>query len=158
LNAYSTANMTSPFLSPEMPRAIQDALVVVTVESVSGSPTTVTISPMFQYWHSIIGGNQEEVIDGGSGISPTISWFTVAAVSNPSLLPDGDWPVAQDVSAAETANTPVSFARRIDGGFPWRLNVAWAFTGGTSPAMILSAIAYCREGPPGGFDRVESGA
>ncbi len=157
LSGYSTANMTSPFLSPELPRNLRDALVVVTVEALTGAPSTATVSPRFQVWHSHVGGHQDEVILGGSGASPVDTWFDIAAVTNPSLLPDGDWPVGLDVSGAVLA-TPVATFRRIDGGFPWRLRIAWALTGGSSPAMSLSAIAYCRELPPSGFDRVESGA
>lgn len=157
LSGYTTASMTSPFVSPEMPRNLQDALVIVTVESISGSPTTATITPSFEVWHSHVGTNQEAVVLGGSGASPVDSWFTINSTSNPSMLPDGSWPVGLDVSAAVLA-TPISTFRRIDGGFPWRLRIAWAFTGGSTPSMKISAMAYCRELPAPGFDRVESGS
>lgn len=157
LNNFATSSMTSPFVSPELPRNLTDAVVVITVESISGAPTAATITPQFQLWHSVIGGNQEEVFLGGSGVNPDVSWLALTAAQNPSLLPDNDWPVGLDVSAA-TTGAPVMVARRISGGFPWRLSLAWALTGGTSPAMKISAIAYCREIPTPGFDRVESGS
>ena len=157
LSSESTANMTSPYQSPEMGRNLIDAVVIVTVESISGGPSVATVSPTFQIWHSVIGGNQEEVIDGGSGTSPVNSWATLAAAANPSLMPDGDWPVSINVAGA-TLTSPVMTTLRIDGGFPWRLNLAWALTGGTSPSMLLSAIAYLRELPAPGFDRLESGS
>jgi hypothetical protein len=156
LAAYTTASMTAPFLGPEMPREMTDALVMVTVESISGGPATATITPHFQVWHSILGGNQEEVFSGGAGTDPTNSWFNIVAANNPSMLPDGDWASATDVSAAVLA-TPVAVFKTIRGGFPWRLRLDWALTGGASPAMKISAIAYIRERFVGGFDRVESG-
>lgn len=147
---------TSPWVSPELPRNMLDAFVIVTVESVSGAPTTATITPKFQAWHSVIGGNVEEVVGGGAGVVPDISWFDIATATNPSLLPDGDWPSAFDVHTA-TATTPVSTMRSVVGrGYPWRLKVAWAFTGGTTPQMKISAIAYVRHGDESGYDPVES--
>lgn len=146
---------TSPWVGPEMPRNLTDALVVVTVGGLTGAPTAATITPKFQLWHSVIGGNQEEVILGGTGVSPANSWFDLSAAQNPSLLPDGDWPSALSVVAA-TVSAPIAVARTIRGGFPWRLQLAWALTGGTSPTAELNVIAYCRELPHGGFDRVES--
>ncbi len=157
LSGYSTSNMTSPFVTPEMPRNIEDALVMVTVESVTGSPTTATITPSFEVWHSHVGGNQEEVILGGSGTSPLDSWFTIQSAQNPSMLPDGAWPTALDVSTAVVA-TPISTFRRIGGGFPWRLKIAWNLAGGSTPTLTISAIAYVRELPAPGFDRMESGS
>lgn len=155
LNNFSTASMASPWLSPEMPREMQNAVVLVMAEQTSGAPATATISPTFQAWCSICGSNQEEVSAAGGGTDPTISWFTLAAAANPSLLPDGDWPATTDVSAAVFA-TPVGVLKRIDGGFPWRLRIAWALTGGTTPAIKLTAIAYVRERFVGGFDRREN--
>lgn len=157
LSSYSTSSMTSPYLSPEMPRNLDSALVIVTVESVSGSPSTATITPKFQVWHSHVGGNQEEIILGGTGTSPVDSWFDIGVTANPYLMPDGDWAATTDVKAAVVA-TPISVFKTIRGGFPWRLSIAWAFTGGTSPSMKISAMAYCNERPISGFDRVESGA
>lgn len=158
LSSYSTASLTNPWKDcTEQGRNIDSALVVVTVESISGSPSTATLSPKFQVWHSHVGGNQEEVILGGSGTSPYDSWFDVGVTDNPNLLPDGDWPAAKDVKAA-TLTVPISMYKTIRGGFPWRLTLSWAFTGGTSPSMKISAMAYYKELPPPGFDRVESGA
>lgn len=156
LNNYASTNMTAPFLTPEMPRSMHDALVVIMIENITGGPSAATISPSFQVWNSICGGNQEEVINGGSGVDPTISWFNIAAASNPSMLPDGDWPSLFDVSGA-TGTTPVAVFKRIDGGFPWRLSLNWALTGGTSPSMKITAIAYVREHVASGSDRTDSG-
>lgn len=156
LSNYSTANLSAPWVSPELPREMADALVVVTAEALSGGPATATVSPTFQVWHSILGGNQEEVYSGAAGVDPTNSWYDIAAASNPSMLPDGDWPAALDVSGA-TLTTPVGVFRTIRGGFPWRVKLNWALTGGTSPTIKLSVIAYVRERFVGGFDRVESG-
>lgn len=156
LNSFSTSSMTAPFLTAEMPREILDATVVVTVESISGTPTTATISPKLQLWHSVIGGNQEEVYSGASGTDPTNSWFDIKYANNPSMLPDGDFPTALDVSAATLA-VPVSTFRTVRGGFPWRLSLSWAFTGGTTPSMKISAMAFVRERFVGGFDRIDSG-
>lgn len=156
LSGYSTANMTSPFISPEMPRNLDSALVIVTVEEISGSPSTATISPKFQVWHSHVGGNQEEVILGGTGTSPEDSWFDITVTGNPYVLPDGDWPATVNVAPA-TLTVPVSVFRTLRGGFPWRLRLSWAFTGGTTPSMRISAMAYCAERLGPGFDRVESG-
>lgn len=147
----------SPWKGPEMPRSIYDALVVVTVEAITGAPATATITPGFDVWHSVVGGNTEEVINGGVGASPAASWFPIAAASNPSLVPDGDFPAALDVHAATVA-APIATFKRIAGGFPWRFSLAFALTGGAAPSMRVSAIAYIREGYVGGFDRVESGA
>jgi len=147
---YNTTLMTSPFITSEQSRDYLDAVVVITAESIVGAPTTVTITPKFQLWHSVVGGNQEEVNTGGSGVDPTNSWVDLSAASNPSLLPDGDWPTSFDVSTAATA-TPVILARRISGGFPWRLKISWAFTGGTAPGIRLSAMTYGRERFVGGF-------
>jgi hypothetical protein len=157
LSGYSTSNMTSPYVGPEMPRNLQSALVIVTVESISGGPATATITPKLQVWHSHVGTNQEEVILGGTGSSPLDTWFDITAAGNPSLLPDGNFPTALDVSAAVLA-VPISTFKTISGGFPWRLNLAWALTGGTTPSMKISAMAYCSELPSPGFDRVESGS
>lgn len=158
LSYFSIGTISSPWLGPEMPRSAYDALVVVTCEAVTGSPGAATVTPKFQLWHSVIGGNQEEVVNGGSGVDPTNSWFDLGATANPSLLPDGDWAATADVSAATTSAPVIVGAKTIRGGFPWRLKLAWALTGGTSPTMRLSAIAYLREGFVGGFDRVESSA
>jgi hypothetical protein len=154
LSGYSSSNMTSPYQSPEMPRNLDSALVIVTVESISGSPSTATITPKFQVWHSHVGGNQEEVILGGAGTSPLDSWFDIAVAANPYMLPDGDWASATDVKAAVLA-TPISVFKTLRGGFPWRLSLAWAFTGGTSPSMKISAMAYCMERPGPSSSRVE---
>ena len=137
---------SSPWKSPEMPRAMKDALVVVTVEAVTGTPATATITPTFEAWHSTVGGNYYENFEStGSGASPVNTWYAITVANNPSLLPDGDWGSAIDVSSA-VVGTPLGYFRRIDGGFPWRLSLAWALTGGTSPTMKVSAIAYIREG------------
>lgn len=157
LSGFSTSSMTSPYVSPEMPRNLDSALVIVTVESISGSPSTATITPKFQVWHSHVGGNQEEVVLGGAGTSPVDSWFDITNANNPYLLPDGDWAAATNVAAAVLA-TPISVFKSLRGGFPWRLSLAWAFTGGTSPSMKISAMAYCAERHGHGFDRVESGS
>lgn len=156
LSSYSSSSMTSPYISPEMPRNLDSALVIVTVESISGSPSTATITPKFQVWHSHVGGNQEEVILGGAGTSPLDSWFDIGVTANPYLMPDGDWAATTDVKAAVLA-TPISVFKTLRGGFPWRLSLAWAFTGGSSPSMKISAMAYCMERPSPSFDRVESG-
>lgn len=156
LNAFSTASMTAPFLTAEMPREMLDATVVVTVESISGAPTTATISPKLQLWHSVVGGNQEEVFSGASGTDPTNSWFDIKAANNPSMVPDGDFPTTFDVAAATIA-MPLSTFRTVRGGFPWRLSLSWAFTGGTTPSMKISAMAFVRERFVGGFDRIDSG-
>jgi hypothetical protein len=153
---YSTLNMTSPFLTSEQSRDYLDVVTVITVEKINGSPATATLSPTFQLWHAVVGGNQDEVNTGGTGVDPANSWLTLSAASNPSLLPDGDWPVNLDVSGAAVA-TPIILARRILGGFPWRLKLDWAFTGGSSPSMQISAMSYCRERFAGGFDRAQSG-
>lgn len=157
LSGYLTSNMTSPYVSPEMPRDLVDATVIVTVEQVNGSPTTATISPKFQIWHSHVGGHQDEVILGGAGASPYDTWFDITAAANPNTLPDGDWPSSFDVSTATLA-APKSVFRTIRGGFPWRLVIPWALAGGTTPSLRISAMAYCRERFIGGFDRVESSA
>lgn len=154
LSGFTTASMTSPYVSPEMPRNIEDALVIVTVESITGTPTGMTVTPTFEVWHSHVGTQQDEVVISGTGLSPVDSWFPIAAATNPSMMPDGDWPVGLDVVGAITV--PVATFRRIGGGFPWRLRLAWAFTAGTTPAARISAMAYCREILPAGFDRVES--
>jgi hypothetical protein len=156
LSSYASSSMTSPFISPEMPRNLDSAVVIVSVESISGSPSTATITPKFQIWHSHVGGNQEEVILGGAGTSPLDSWFDITVAANPYLLPDGDWAATTNVAAAVLA-TPISVFKTIRGGFPWRLNLAWAFTGGSSPSMKISAMAYCMERPLPGFERDESG-
>lgn len=158
LNKYSTLNhsiaATGPFYTSEQGRDYLDSVTVITVEKILGAPTTVTITPKFQLWHSVIGGNQTEANTGASGVDPVISWVDLSAASNPSLLPDGDWPTALDVSGAGTGyTTPVIIARRISGGFPWRLKINWAFTGGTSPRIELSAVTYSRERFGGGNDR-----
>ncbi len=157
LSGYSTASMSSPFVTPELPRNIEDALVVISVESITGSPTAATITPTFEVWHSHVGTNQDEVVLGGSGLSPVDSWYTINSALNPSMMPDGAWPTALDVSGA-TTSTPVGTFRRIGGGFPWRLKIAWSLSGGSTPSMKLSAMAYLREIQPAGFDRVESGS
>lgn len=157
LSGYLSTSMTSPFVGPEMPRELVDSTVIVTVEQVQGSPTTATISPKFQIWHSHVGQNQEEVILGqvSGGASPYDTWFDISATSNPNMLPDGDWPTSFDVSAA-TAAVPKSTFRTIRGGFPWRLVIPWTVSGGSAPSIRISAMAYCRERFVGGFDRVES--
>jgi hypothetical protein len=156
LSSFSTANLSAPFLSPEMPRDLLDATVVVSVESISGAPSAATLTPKFQIWHSVIGGNQDEVYTGASGTDPTNSWYDIGSAANPGMLPDGDWAAALDVSAAALAS-PVAMFKTIRGGFPWRLKLNWSLTGGTAPAMKISAIAYCRERFVGGFDRNDSG-
>jgi hypothetical protein len=153
LNACTTGTIgSSPFVSPQMPRSIYDALVIVTVENCSGAPSTATITPSFEVWHSVVGGNYFEVYEtSGSGLSPASSWFAVSNANNPSMLPDGDWPATTDVHSA-TVSAPVSvFKSFVPRGAPWRLKVAWAFSGGTSPALTISAQAYLREtfGTPG---------
>lgn len=153
----STSSLTSPFVTSEQARDVDYAIAVITIESISGAPSTATISPKFQLWHSIVGGNQEEVNSGGSGMDPANSWMTLAASSNPFLLPDGDWPTSLDISTA-TLTAPVQVARTIRGGAPWRLSVPFVFTGGTSPSARMSVIIYNRERFVGGFDRVDSGA
>jgi hypothetical protein len=161
LNAQSTTatpTFTSPWQSPEMPRDFLDATVVVSVENCTGSPSLAIISPVFQVWHSIVGGNPEEVVDPpGGGTSPVNSWYNLVGNNNPSMLPDGDWPQTWDVSGA-VITAPVGLVNTIRGGFPWRLQISWTLTGGTTPALSISAIAYVRERFVGGFDRIESKA
>lgn len=153
LNACTTTTIgTSPYVGPQMPRSVYDALVVVTVEAVSGAPSAATITPSFEVWHSVVGSNFFETFEStNAGLSPVTSWFAVSNANNPSLLPDGDWPAALDVHSA-TVSAPVStFKSFVPRGAPWRLKIAWAFTGGTTPALTISAIAYLREtfGQPG---------
>lgn len=157
-NGLWTTGLTSPLLSPEMPRGMHDAVVAIAVEQVQGAPTTATITPTIQLWHPTVGGNWVENGGGsGAGLYPRFSWQTLSAAENPSLLPDGDFPATLNVSAA-TTSTPVYITRRVDGGFPWRLSLAWTLTGGTSPKIGLSVNVFIRESPAAGFDRVESGA
>lgn len=157
LTGWLTSAGTSPFYSAELPRNMESAIVVVTAEAITGSPSAATISPEIQLWHSHVGGNQEEVILGGTGLSPVDSWLTLNATDNPSLLPDGAFAASIDVAAA-TTSAPTIKVKRVLGGFPWRLKIGWSLTGGTNPAIRLSAVAYVKELPPVGFDRVESGA
>jgi hypothetical protein len=147
LNAATTTTIgASPYVSPPMKRSIVDAVVMVTVEAVSGVPATATISPTFEVWHSVVGGNYFEVYETTNpGLPPTLSWFPIVAASNPSMLPDGDWPATTDVSGA-TVGAPVSVFRSIiPRGAPWRIKIAWALTGGIAPTLTIDAICYQRE-------------
>lgn len=155
LNSYTFSGAGTFDQNQEMPRNLIDSLTVITVESISGAPTTATISPKFWLWHSMVGGNQEEANTGGAGLSPDKSWLRIVTAQNPSLLPDGDWPTALDVSAA-SLTAPVMVARSLKGGFPWKLSVDVAFTGGAAPSLRLSVMTYFNERPGMGFDRVES--
>lgn len=158
MNGVFTNTLTSPWVSPELPRGMYDAVVAVVAEQTLGAPTTATISPEIQLWHGTVGGNWFENAGGsGVGLYPANSWQTLAAAQNPSLLPDGDFPATTDVKAA-TTSAPVYLTKRVSGGFPWRVRLAWALTGGAGPKIQLSVNLYVREASPGGFDRVESGA
>lgn len=156
LNNYSVTGNQTFDQNQEMPRNLIDSVTVITVESISGAPSAVTITPKFHFWHSMVGGNQEELNSGGSGASPDKTWYPITYASNPSMLPDGDWPTALDVSTA-TPTTPVGVFRSLKGGFPWKLSVAVAFTGGTAPSLKLSVMTYFNERPAIGLDRIESG-
>jgi hypothetical protein len=140
LNRKSTAALApSPYTTVELPRWLDRAVVAVTVETVTGSPTAMAITPSFQMWHSVAGGGEFERLVGTSFTPP---WFDLSADTNPWLLPDGDW-------APFTTVTPgpggLSQAKTIRGGFPWRLKLHWTFTGGTGPGAYISAIAYVME-------------
>lgn len=157
VNGAWTNGLTSPWVSPELPRGMHDAVIAIVAEQTIGAPSAATLTPSIQLLHATVGGNWvENGGGGGDGLYPANAWQTLDAATNPSLLPDGNW-AAMAVQAA-TTSAPVYAARRIGGGFPWRLRLDWAFTGGSNPKTQFSVNLYIREFAAGGFDRVESGA
>lgn len=153
LNRKSThALAPSPYTTVELPRWLAWAVVAVTVEDVEGSPTTMSITPRFEMWHSVAGAGEYERIVGTTFTPP---YFALSAATNPFLLPDGDWQPFTNVNPPASG---LSQAKTIRGGFPWRLRLDWSFTGGNSPAALISAIVYAMEAtepsgwkPPPGF-------
>lgn len=157
INGVWTNTLTSPWVSPELPRGMEDAIVAIVAEQTLGAPATATFTPTIQLWHGTVGGNWvENGGGGGTGLYPANSWQTLNATSNPSLLPDGDFGTV-DVAPATIA-VPIYVTKRVSGGFPWRVKLDWALTGGTNPKVQFSMQLYIREAPAVGFDRVESGA
>lgn len=140
LNRKSTATLgPSPYATVEIPRWLDRAIVIVTIEAVTGSPSAMTITPKFELWHSVAGGGEFERLVGTSMEPP---WFVITSSTNPWLLPDGDWTPFTNVSLGASG---ASQAKTIRGGAPWRLRLDWNFVGGSSPAALISAIAYCME-------------
>lgn len=140
LNRKSTAALApSPYVAVEMPRWFARSFVVVTIEAVTGSPTAMSITPSFEAWHSVAGDSEFERTIGSTFTPP---WFDINAASNPSVFPDGDFAAFTNVAPPANGNSAM---KTILGGFPWRLKLAWTFTGGSAPAAQISAMAYCSE-------------
>lgn len=153
LNRYNLTGTSGTFdQNQEMPRALRGSVTSIVVEEVTGSPTVATITPRFHFWHSMVGGNQEEANTSAAGLSPDKAWFPILAAQNPGMLPDGDWPTALDVKAA-TMTAPIAVFRSLKGGFPWKFSLDWALTGGTSPIIRVSVMTYFDEYPGLGASR-----
>lgn len=154
LNSYTFSASGTFDQNQEMPRGLRSSVTSIVAEVVTGAPTSVILTPKFHFWHSMVGGNQEEANTGGSGISPDKTWFPITAANNPSMLPDGDWPASFDVTAA-TLIAPLATFRSLKGGFPWKLVCGVAITGGTAPTVKLSVMTYFDEYPAIGLARGE---
>lgn len=127
------------YTSIEIPRWFSTCRVMFTLESVSGAPSAMSITPSFQAWHSIAGDSEYERIVGSSFTPP---WFDINAASNPSVFPDGDFTPITNVAPGASG---VSQMKTIMGGFPWRLKLKFTMTGGTSPIAQVSAMVFAAE-------------
>jgi hypothetical protein len=139
LNGKSTNALGSTYTTCELPRWLDRAIVAITIESVLGAPSAMSITPKFEMWHSVAFGGEFERLVGTSAPPP---WFGITASTNKWLLPDGDWVPFTNVSPGASG---ISQAKTIRGGFPWRVRIDSSFTGGTSPSAKISMIAYVLE-------------
>jgi hypothetical protein len=105
-------------------RVFDEAVYQITVESVTGAPTSWSLIPVFRQI-------MPRTLAAAEG--------ALNAMDNGQLLPDGDWPV---FSSAQVTNgiLPLLFpvTRRIRGGFIHRLALVAVLTGGTAPTLVVS--------------------
>lgn len=128
---FGTAEGSGTFYFPTCwSEAAQETVYQFSVEAVGGAPTSALLTAKFQ---SIQKTSQGNLANSWTFMNP--QYFDLAAAGNAGLLPDGDWPA---VMADETLAGPVSFIRRIRGGFPHRLAFTQTFTGGTEPYFYMT--------------------
>lgn len=126
----ATGTNPNPFYFPEH-RAwwCDDTIYTIVVQSVVGAPTTATLTARFQIAQPTTAGQQ-----GGSNYVDTVYVWADAPSDS------GQWPV---VIADQTAvNVVKTF--RIAGGISHRLVLDTAFTGGTTPAFVLTVESKMR--------------
>jgi hypothetical protein len=153
LNRKSTAALgTSPYTTIELPRQAKSIRLALAVESVTGGPSAMTLTPTFEFLMPSGGGGQfESLVNANAGFP---AWYALPAASNPHALPDGEFAAFTNVSLPTGGEGQLKTVR---GGAPVRLKIAWSFTGGTSPAALLTATAFIEEPDPVSTAKPEPG-
>lgn len=144
LNRKSTASLgASPYTTIELPRQIKSLRLALAIEAVTGAPSAMTITPSFEFLMPSGGGGQfESQVNAQSGFP---AWYPLPAAANPYALPDGDFTPFTTVALGAVGEAQLKMVR---GGAPVRLKLAWSFTGGTSPAALVTATAFLEEPEP----------
>lgn len=116
----------------------------IAVEKLNGAPTTATLVPAFQ--GLVISGQNN--FEGQYGTSSNIPWYDLDATSCMTaagfldIVPGGTMPtIATQTFVNTTPVTPKVYMARIRGGFPHRLMLRGAFSGGTTPSWQVSIWA-----------------
>lgn len=120
----------NPFYFPEH-RAwwAEDIVYTIVVESVVGAPTAATATARFQAMQGTTQGLQSVGDEHVNDVTPV--WADIAS---------DEWPVVVGTQASVNQMTVL----RIKGGISHRLVLDFSFTGGTSPAFILSVESKMR--------------
>lgn len=112
---------------------------IVIVQSLQGAPTTARFNLGFEMGVTTSFGNEQPQASPGTyNFSYTDArpyWQSFRATDYPDLLPDGEWP--EDM-ATQATSLPLMVKRRVRGGFRHRLRVTTFYSGGTSPAFLLT--------------------
>lgn len=131
-------NKTSPYTTAEIRAdAAVDTIYRITIEDVTGAPTSARLFVRFQIGQRTSGG----IIPGLAGAEPDPQtdnrplWTTINANSHPDMLPDGDWPTR---AWRSEDGGPYTITRRIRGGGSHRLWINPSLVGGTDPGIILT--------------------
>lgn len=116
--------------------AAVETVYAVTIERLVGAPSSARLQLFFQSVQSTSQG-----IDSSNNVTDLKPLpFTLNADDHRDLLPDGDWPttVADQTMTTTVGASSIHLIRRIKGGFQHRLGFTQSFTGGTTPAFVMT--------------------
>lgn len=124
------------FYTPEVRAdAADETLYKFLVESLEGAPTSASLRVWFQVAMRTTGGVVGEGLGQDNFTDKKPVWVTINAVDQEHLLPDGDWPTRM---ANQATSPPRMVMRRIKGGMSHRLAIQVVYSGGTTPAFVMS--------------------
>ncbi|NDK91021.1 hypothetical protein GYA93_15725 [Gordonia desulfuricans] len=127
------------YLPPIRAEAAEDVVYEFSIETLEGAPASASLGVFFEAAIRTTGG---AVGDQSDFTDANPMWRQLNAMDDGALLLDGDWPTRMANQATTFPRGPI--VRRIKGGVTHRLRVTPSYSGGTSPAFVMSCTAKVR--------------